>query len=583
MALFGAFSAGKSSFANALIGERVLPVSPNPTTAAINKILPPEPEQGWPHGTAKVKVKSREQLASDVLYSLEVLGRPAAGLDDALRSITRLKAEQVPGKGKPHYTFLKAVERGWVTMEPHLGTELKTDLEGFASYAADETRSCFVDGIELYYTNPLTEQGIVLVDTPGADSINARHTGVAFEYIKNADAILFVTYYNHAFSHADKEFLLQLGRVKDSFEMDKMFFIVNAADLASSAEELDGVVQHVENNLLQHGIRHPRIYPLSSYYGLEAKLAGDAEQVALTGMLRFEQEFVRFTFEELTEIAVRSGDADIRRAADVLERWMAGARADASERQRQAAELRQALGEARKLLEQTDPESGIRELSKEIRELLYYVKQRTFYRFGELYNLAFNPSSFRDEGRDAKSMLQSAWEDLKRMLSFDLSQEVLATTLRIENKINKLAAEAARRLTETIRESIPSFEPEAFAPFKLQTPELQGTLEADEVTVKFMLGYYKNAKQFFEGDGKQALRQELEGRLNGPMTQFAEAQAAALEAVYAQQLRETYTAVTGKLGQELEELAEGLLQALEEKVNLEELQKRHEKLLEYFE
>src|SRR5690606_33084371 len=33
VALFGAFSAGKSSFANALLGEGVLPVSPNPTTA----------------------------------------------------------------------------------------------------------------------------------------------------------------------------------------------------------------------------------------------------------------------------------------------------------------------------------------------------------------------------------------------------------------------------------------------------------------------------------------------------------------------------------------------------------------------
>ena len=40
VALFGAFSAGKSSFANALLGEKVLPVSPNPTTATINQILP---------------------------------------------------------------------------------------------------------------------------------------------------------------------------------------------------------------------------------------------------------------------------------------------------------------------------------------------------------------------------------------------------------------------------------------------------------------------------------------------------------------------------------------------------------------
>src|SRR5690606_618933 len=52
LALFGAFSAGKSSFANALIGEGILPVSPNPTTAAINQIVPPTDE--WEHGTARV-------------------------------------------------------------------------------------------------------------------------------------------------------------------------------------------------------------------------------------------------------------------------------------------------------------------------------------------------------------------------------------------------------------------------------------------------------------------------------------------------------------------------------------------------
>ena len=66
----------------------------------------------------------------------------------------------------------------------------------------------------MYYDCELTRKGVTLVDTPGADSINARHTGVAFEYIKNSDAILFVTYYNHAFSKADREFLIQLGRVK---------------------------------------------------------------------------------------------------------------------------------------------------------------------------------------------------------------------------------------------------------------------------------------------------------------------------------------------------------------------------------
>ncbi|MFD2879217.1 dynamin family protein [Paenibacillus rhizoplanae] len=74
---------------------------------------------------------------------------------------------------------------------------------------------------DLYYDSPLTRSGIVLVDTPGADSLHARHTGVTFGYMKNADAICFVTYYNHAFSKADRSLLAQLGRIKDSFALDK--------------------------------------------------------------------------------------------------------------------------------------------------------------------------------------------------------------------------------------------------------------------------------------------------------------------------------------------------------------------------
>ncbi|MEK8127345.1 dynamin family protein [Paenibacillus filicis] len=581
IALFGAFSAGKSSFANALIGERVLPVSPNPTTAAINKIMPPEPEAGWPHGTAKVRMKSRERLVADALYSLETLGVKAETMEQALQAIGGLKADRIPGKGKPHYAFLRAIQQGWDTMGGLLGQDLRITAEEFGTYAAEEAKSCFVELIELYYTNPLTEQGIVLVDTPGADSINARHTGVAFDYIKNADAILFVTYYNHAFSHADKQFLLQLGRVKESFELDKMFFIVNAADLASSAEELEGVVGHVESNLLQHGIRHPRIYPLSSYYALEGKLQKDAALTVQSGVTVFERDFVRFTFEELTEMAVRAGESDIRRAAETLQRWTDSARSDAAVRSRQSEALRAALQAGIQRLELAAGEADTGELSKEIQELLYYVKQRTTYRFGDLFNIAFNPSLFNDDPRDSKTVLQSAWEDLRRMISFDLSQEVLATTLRIENKINRMAKLAGEEWTSRLREGIPSFEPSDFEPFKLATPELDDMLQAEDIQTKWIASYFKNAKQFFEGDGKQQLRRDLEVKLTEPMTRFTEAQAGRLEVAYAEQLRSVIATLAGKWTTDLQEHAAGQLEALEMKLDLQVMQEKHDRLLKF--
>ena len=156
---------------------------------------------------------------------------------------------------KTNYAFLQAFTRGYAAFSEQLGTVLETTITEFSDYVAMEEKSCFVEWIDLYYDCPLTRKGITLVDTPGADSINARHTGVAFDFIKNSDAILFVTYYNHAFSKADREFLIQLGRVKDSFQLDKMFFIINAIDLADNEEEKETVAQYVHEQLIKYGVQ----------------------------------------------------------------------------------------------------------------------------------------------------------------------------------------------------------------------------------------------------------------------------------------------------------------------------------------
>ncbi|XBO85328.1 dynamin family protein [Bacillus licheniformis] len=97
-------------------------------------------------------------------------------------------------------------------------------------------------------STPVTEKGITIVDTPGASSMNKRHTELAFQYMKDADALLYLTYYQHAFSKADRSFLRKLGLIKDAFSMDKMFFILNAADLAESPVELQTVEDYVRES-----------------------------------------------------------------------------------------------------------------------------------------------------------------------------------------------------------------------------------------------------------------------------------------------------------------------------------------------
>src|SRR5690625_2948681 len=174
-----------------------------------------------------------------------------------------------------YQAYLMAILNGFKKMKDNIGGNKVISIEGFPSFITDETKACFIETVDLYYDCSLTQKGITIVDTPGANSVNARHTNVAFDYIKNADAILYVTYYNHAITSVDRDFLLQLGRVKEAFELDKMFFIVNAADLANTKEELNVVLQYVEEQLVKLEIRQPKIFSVSSKVSLEEKLNND--------------------------------------------------------------------------------------------------------------------------------------------------------------------------------------------------------------------------------------------------------------------------------------------------------------------
>lgn len=572
IALFGAFSAGKSSFANALAGEPVLPVSPNPTTAAINRIVPPA--DGWEHGSARVKLKSAERMEEELRHSLGMIGRSADSLEGLLELAAQIRPGDISPKARPHLSFLQAAARGWKELGGHLGEEWKVGLKQFREFAAVEQKSCFVERIDLHYACPLTDAGITLVDTPGADSINARHTGVAFEYIKNADAVLFVTYYNHAFSQADREFLNQLGRVKDSFELDKMFFVVNAADLAASREELEGVLRHVEGNLLQHGIRHPRLFALSSMLALDGKLDRDMGKLEQSGILPFEERFFRFIYEDLADLIVSAARQDLSRAAARLVQWIDSARQGEAERLRALGELKQAVDELKPAIANVGLEETRRQLRKEAEELVFYVRQRVQYRFGEFFQMSFNPAVFRDGGPSDDIKLASAWKELVSAIGYDLSQEMLATTLRLEKHLWRLLDGRREQIVRLIRTRLPEFDVPALAARSLPTPAVEESMGDVPADRKWLSGYYKNARQFFEGGGRDRLKAALEQKMGGLVSAFAERHLQLFDAYYGELLEQLARELDERMGHAAVEYADGLARALQEGIDLEDLEQR---------
>lgn len=596
VALFGAFSAGKSSFANALMDNMVLPVSPNPTTATINKILPPTGI--FSHGSVRVKFKTLAQITSDVVHSLSIFGQQVTGLEEALGLIPKLHQEEVQPSAKPHFTFLRAVLKGIEQVRECLGSEILVDLQAFQEFVVREEKACFVEWIELYYSCPLTDQGITLVDTPGADSINARHTGVAFEYIKNADAVLFVTYYNHAFSNADREFLIQLGRVKDALEMDKMFFIVNACDLAQSREELDGVIEHVSNNLVSYGVRMPRIYPVSSQVALLARmyeqgnlqpaaekvyrqrtgvpeggpLMEPAEALELSGIAAFEKDFLTFTIEELTQVAVQAAMKEILRSCTNLEELISSAREGETVRAARLQSATKARETALKSSLSVEVSSEEQSIHKEIDELVYYVKQRVMHRFPGAFNECFNPVALKEDGRNMKQVLRWGLEELLRFIAYDLAQEMRATALRVENFLNKSAARVLRKMEEAIGRTAPHCSLEPFQPAKPATPELPEELKgtgSPEFTK--VLSLFKNAGHFFEKNGKAVMRDRLESLLQGPVNLYLEDCTGILRAYYLQAYKNLVETMKADVEAQVQEYFQGLMAALSMQVDIDEL------------
>ncbi|WP_055107834.1 dynamin family protein [Paenibacillus ihumii] len=552
VALFGAFSAGKSSFANALLGAQVLPVSPHPTTAAINRILAPEGDMK--HGQAAITFKSMDAMREDLAYSFEAL-QLGAWKEGSWRSeVTKLKAPDVPPSGRAHFSFLKAAAIGWEQNAARLGSREITGLEQFAEYVAEESMACFVAGIDLYYSCPLTEQGIVIVDTPGADSIHARHTGVTFEYMKNSDALLYVTYYNHAFSRADRQFLGHLGRVKGSFALDKMFFIVNAADLASTPEELASVVEHVEDGLRAAGIESPQIYPVSSIAALEAKRSMDAGKLEASGFSRFEIPFLRFISEDLAGLAVGAARHELQQFIARAEQWTETLAKSEEEREQLKAQLlldHKRFSEELRLLAKSDKTA---EITQETGELLFHVRRRLQFLAGDLFHEYFHPSLLQDDGGDMKRKFAASVKGWLAQLSIELEREVQATSLRLEKKCEALLAKEAEAWLAKLEQEIPALPAlSIYATSAWLTPSVpEGSLEHG-IKASSYWSYFRNPKTFFEGGGKQKLRDALEEPLSDGIKVAVERCGEDLIRFYAQETSARFAAIAASFEAQWEE------------------------------
>jgi len=501
VSLFGAFSAGKSSFANALLGDYVLPVSPNPTTATINTIEKSTDEHA--HGTAKVTMKTITALNEEIKAVSEQLDL-SLDLDKLAKWKPNMK-EFITSWQKTLADYLLTLKESIASAKWQIGSTFTVQLSEAQQIIADEQKACLIDKVNIYYNSQITKNGIILVDTPGVNSIHGRHTNVAFQQMRSSDAIFYLTYYNHAFSKADQYFLQQMGKVNESFQHDKLYFIINASDLANNDGELNGVKKHVYDQLVRNGIENPRLFHLSSKNGLQAKKEGREQDISFN---YFENIFYEQTILELKQFSAKVLVQQINQFIEKLNDSIVYMNAEEGEQKAKQKKLQSIIADQIYRVNQANFQYVLRDVLLELDQLIVFLRDRMRYVLNDYFPTAINVAVLTGNSKkELHQQLMIAIKEWKGLGEYFLQQELEATVVRMEEKIK---IRARLWLTDELKK-VQSVLPYTYIEDVVEIDSINCGIQDLHISIdaKKYIPYLKSKKDFFENGMVKQLKESL--------------------------------------------------------------------------
>ncbi len=497
LSLFGAFSAGKSSLANALLGGKVLPASPHPTTATVTTVTRPTP--GYANGDVFVQYKTYEQLRGE-LTSISQLLDVSLTLEQFQRFRTKTYQATTAAK-KQALSYIETLQKSMKRFESFIEQDEVVSLADLSEKIVNEDVACLIANATIYYECEWTKRGLTLVDTPGVNSINGRHTNVAYEQVKTSDAILYVTYYNHSFSRADAQFIEQLGKMNKQFASKKLYFILNAIDLAANEQERQGVESFVMRSLEEAGIDDPALFSLSSKNVFE-------EQASSTDFDYFKQELYGPLLTSLKEANRTSFVANVNQYVLYLQEAEVFTALPDGEKQVQLQQFEQQLSTMLDSFKQDFGKSFHMKVEQEASELFAYLRERIPYvsrdRFIEFINVATIVGPSRKKQKEVLAAQLATWNEDS---VFYLNQELKATMTRISLMLQRAFEQWKKEWQQSVQATVPGFQfPHAKQSIQLET--LQGTLTTT-LSIESNVGSFQSLKDFFEGSRVKQVKETL--------------------------------------------------------------------------
>lgn len=230
--LVGEFSAGKSTFLNALMGERILPSFTNETTATVNFL--------------KHKNRSENGESGCVYYN-----------DGTKKIIDHADIQ---------------------TISQYVSTESSEDVAKNISH------------LDLYLDSKFLENNVTLVDSPGLNGVADGHREITEEQIERSSASIFLFNANQPGSNSDFEFLRNLQK-----KVNSIICVLNQIDCIKEHEgqSVESVIKKLKENykkMIPEAKTIPEIIPVAAYPALVARGTAKMQYNGKTEFTKEEKE-----------------------------------------------------------------------------------------------------------------------------------------------------------------------------------------------------------------------------------------------------------------------------------------------------
>lgn len=243
---------------------------------------------------------------ADDRFNLMLVGRFSRGKSTLINAI--LGAPHLPTGILPLTSVITTVRYGSRTQVvlnfngSHLRQEIP--LVRLAEYVTQQSNPGNVKNVayaEIELPVELLRRGVFFVDSPGLGSAIVENTQTTERFFPEADAFVLITSFDSPLSEEENR---ALHRIRQTGKT--LFVVVNKQDMVGE-DERKQVFDYVTDQLKRFSFqRAPMVFSVSARQGLEAKQSKNSDLLADSGILRFEEELLRFLTEERAEAFLSS-------------------------------------------------------------------------------------------------------------------------------------------------------------------------------------------------------------------------------------------------------------------------------------